>query len=80
MHFQYQRNMLVTMCRPLLMPNILFAKSCMSSAFSLRAGDWALWIATESWQRIVYFTWCECIALALVLVFCFAILELILIL
>ncbi|KAF9885222.1 hypothetical protein FE257_000582 [Aspergillus nanangensis] len=62
MHLQYQRNVLVTMCRPLLVPNVLFAKSYMLSAASVLITDWTRWIALESWKRVVYFTWLiECL-------------------
>ncbi|KAJ5390545.1 uncharacterized protein N7496_001613 [Penicillium cataractarum] len=57
MHLQYQRNLLVTMCRPLLVPGILFAKSAILSDQHMPIGDWAAWIATESCKRLVYFAW-----------------------
>ncbi|KAJ5533543.1 hypothetical protein N7494_010095 [Penicillium frequentans] len=57
MHLQYQRNVLVTMCRPLLVPGILFAKSWMLSNASIPNEDWSRWVVTESWKRVVYFTW-----------------------
>lgn len=59
MHLQYQRNVLVTMCRPLLVPGILFAKSWMLSNASVPNEDWSRWVVTESWKRVVYFTWCK---------------------
>lgn len=59
MHLQYQRNLLVTMCRPLLVPGVLFAKSSMLSSPTEPIDDWTQWIATESWKRLVFFTWCE---------------------
>lgn len=59
MHLQYQRNLLVTMCRPLIIPSVLFAKSSMLSNASVATGNWTQWIATESWKRLVYFTWCK---------------------
>ncbi|PYH40381.1 Zn(II)2Cys6 transcription factor domain-containing protein, partial [Aspergillus saccharolyticus JOP 1030-1] len=66
MHLQYQRNLLVTMCRPLLIPSVLFAKSSMLSNGSVATGIWTQWIATESWKRLVYFTWLiECFQLVL---------------
>lgn len=59
MHLQYQRNVMVTMCRPLLVPGILFAKSWMLSNASAPNEDWSRWVATESWKRLIYFTWCK---------------------
>ncbi|KAJ5809236.1 uncharacterized protein N7503_001454 [Penicillium pulvis] len=57
MHLQYQRNVLVTMCRPLLVPGILFAKSWILSNTSVPNVDWSRWVATEAWKRVIYFTW-----------------------
>ncbi|KAJ5628764.1 hypothetical protein N7490_010992 [Penicillium lividum] len=57
MHLQYQRNVLVTMCRPLLVPGILFAKCWIASNATVLTEDWSRWVATESWKRIIYFTW-----------------------
>ncbi|PWY72801.1 hypothetical protein BO83DRAFT_378746 [Aspergillus eucalypticola CBS 122712] len=66
MHLQYQRNVLVTMCRPLLVPGILFAKSWVLSNASVSGEDWSQWIIKESWKRLVYFTWLmECFQLIL---------------
>lgn len=59
MHLQYQRNVLVTIFRPLLVPGILFAKSWMLSNASVPNEDWSRWVATESWKRVIYFTWCK---------------------
>ncbi|OGM44706.1 hypothetical protein ABOM_007376 [Aspergillus bombycis] len=57
MHLQYQRNLLVTMCRPFLVPCVLFAKNDMLSSASVPTTDWHQWITIESWKRVVYFTW-----------------------
>ncbi|KAJ5667408.1 hypothetical protein N7507_003272 [Penicillium longicatenatum] len=57
MHLQYQRHVLITMCRPLLVPGILFAKSWILSNASIPNADWSRWVATESWKRVIYFTW-----------------------
>lgn len=57
MHLQYQRNVLVTMCRPLLVPGILFAESWMVSNVKVPYEGWGRWVATESWKRLIYFTW-----------------------
>ncbi|KAJ5751953.1 hypothetical protein N7520_008870 [Penicillium odoratum] len=59
MHLQYQRNVLVTMCRPLLVPGILFAKCWIASNATVLTEDWGRWVATESWKRVVYFTWSD---------------------
>ncbi|KAJ6016351.1 hypothetical protein N7540_010942 [Penicillium herquei] len=64
MHLQYQRNLIVTMCRPLLVPGILFAKSGLLSDTNMQIADWSGWINTESWKRLVYFAWSECPSLA----------------
>ncbi|KAJ5959262.1 uncharacterized protein N7479_006412 [Penicillium vulpinum] len=57
MHLQYQRNLLVTMCRPLLVPGALFAKCGLLANASVPTRDWTRWIMMESWKRLVYFTW-----------------------
>ncbi|KAJ9255177.1 transcriptional regulator family: Fungal Specific TF [Paecilomyces variotii] len=64
MHVQYQRSVLVTMCRPLLIPGVLFEQSHILSTTSMLTEDWSRWIVTESWKRLAYFTWvCECLQL-----------------
>ncbi|OQE08066.1 hypothetical protein PENVUL_c011G10301 [Penicillium vulpinum] len=66
MHLQYQRNLLVTMCRPLLVPGALFAKCGLLANASVPTRDWTRWIMMESWKRLVYFTWLnECFQLIL---------------
>lgn len=57
MYAQYQRNMIITMCRPLFVPTLLFGKSCMLSKATISAADWSRWINDESWKRIAYYTW-----------------------
>ncbi|KAL2832309.1 hypothetical protein BJY01DRAFT_260258 [Aspergillus pseudoustus] len=58
MQVQYQRNILVTMCRPLLSPGLLFEwRESFASDVGVSLRDWPRWIAIEAWKRVVYFTW-----------------------
>jgi hypothetical protein len=59
MHVQYQRNILVTMCRPLLTPGLLFKRNMIPSGANISLADWSRWIVVESWKRVAYFTWRE---------------------
>ncbi|OJJ08764.1 hypothetical protein ASPVEDRAFT_66629 [Aspergillus versicolor CBS 583.65] len=62
MYVQYQRNILVTMCRPLLGPSLLFKGEAIPTSGDLSVRDWARWALVESWKRVVYFAWFgECI-------------------
>lgn len=60
MYVQYQRNVLVTMCRPLLGPSLLFKGETIPTSGDLSVRDWARWALVESWKRVLYFAWCEC--------------------
>lgn len=53
---QYLRNLLITMCRPFLAASVLF-QGVRGKRADIGDNSWSDWVKTESWTRVVYFTW-----------------------
>ncbi|KAH8426504.1 fungal specific transcription factor domain-containing protein [Aspergillus melleus] len=63
---QYQRNILITLCRPFLVGHASPFTRLSSINLKESGENWSQWTLSESWKRTIYFTWVlECVQLIL---------------
>ncbi|KAI9041369.1 Zn(II)2Cys6 transcription factor [Aspergillus affinis] len=63
---QYQRNILITSCRPFLVGHASPFTRLSSINLKENGESWSQWILSESWKRTIYYTWVlECFQLIL---------------
>lgn len=56
---QYQRNILITLCRPFLVGHASPLTSLPSVDLKDTSESWSNWVLSESWKRAIYFSWCR---------------------
>ncbi|KAK1144854.1 hypothetical protein N8T08_004867 [Aspergillus melleus] len=63
---QYQRIILITLCRPFLVGHASPFTRLSSMNLKEKGASWSQWTLSESWKRTIYFTWVfECFQLIL---------------
>ncbi|KAF9889807.1 hypothetical protein FE257_006897 [Aspergillus nanangensis] len=54
---QYQRNIIITLCRPFLVGHGSAFNHSSPPDLSTEENEWSSWVETESWRRTIYFAW-----------------------
>src|SRR4051812_34818977 len=58
LNLQYQRNLLITLLRPITSHHGSIFWRC-EPISDMGDAQWHRWIKRESWIRLLYFTWCK---------------------